>query len=111
MAGAAALIAVGLSLRLQRLCRLVQLRTFPQTDPCLHHPPRRPPADKQTFPREDVVGWYATGGEITDADMVIQRKVGAGWLPAFICMPAARHRLEPMAAVALRSARCLPAAL
>ena len=35
-----------------------------------------PPADKQPFPQEDVVGWYATGTEISDADMAIQRKVG-----------------------------------
>ena len=35
-----------------------------------------PPADKQTFPQQDVVGWYATGTEISDADMAIQRKVG-----------------------------------
>ncbi len=32
-------------------------------------------ADKQTFPQQDVVGWYATGSEITDVDMHIQRKV------------------------------------
>ncbi|KAL4439478.1 hypothetical protein ABPG77_008807 [Micractinium sp. CCAP 211/92] len=30
---------------------------------------------KQTFPQQDVVGWYATGGELTEADMHIQRKL------------------------------------
>jgi hypothetical protein len=40
-----------------------------------------PFADKQTFPQQDVVGWYATGAEITDNHMNIQRKVGAGCQP------------------------------
>ena len=35
-------------------------------------------ADKQTFPQLELAGWYATGTETTDADMIIQRKVGAG---------------------------------
>ncbi|EFN52982.1 hypothetical protein CHLNCDRAFT_58697 [Chlorella variabilis] len=30
---------------------------------------------KQTFPQQDVVGWYATGADTTDADMYIQRKL------------------------------------
>ncbi|KAL4437304.1 hypothetical protein ABPG75_004443 [Micractinium tetrahymenae] len=30
---------------------------------------------KQTFPQQDVVGWYATGAELTEADMQIQRKL------------------------------------
>ncbi|PSC73827.1 COP9 signalosome complex subunit 6a [Micractinium conductrix] len=30
---------------------------------------------KQTFPQQDVVGWYATGTELSDADMAIQRKL------------------------------------
>ncbi len=34
-----------------------------------------PHADKQTFPQQDMVGWYATGTDISDADMAIQRKV------------------------------------
>ncbi|KAI7842094.1 hypothetical protein COHA_004289 [Chlorella ohadii] len=30
---------------------------------------------KQTFPQQDMVGWYATGTDISDADMAIQRKL------------------------------------
>lgn len=32
-------------------------------------------ADKQVFPKLDIVGWYATGEEIQDDDMAIHRKV------------------------------------
>lgn len=32
-------------------------------------------ADKQVFPKLDIVGWYATGEGIQDADMAIHRKV------------------------------------
>jgi hypothetical protein len=41
-------------------------------------PPLLLPADKQTFPQQDVVGWYTTGADISDADMPIQRKVRGG---------------------------------
>lgn len=47
----------------------------------LYLPSSAPRADKQTFPQQDVVGWYATGAEITDNYMNIQRKVGAGCQP------------------------------
>ena len=42
------------------------------------------PVDKQVFPNLDVVGWYTTGSEITEADMQIHRKVG----PTSICAPS-----------------------
>lgn len=32
-------------------------------------------ADKQVFPKLDIVGWYATGEQIQDDDMAIHRKV------------------------------------
>lgn len=32
-------------------------------------------ADKQVFPKLDIVGWYATGEDIQEADMLIHRKV------------------------------------
>lgn len=32
-------------------------------------------ADKQVFPSLDIVGWYATGETVQEADMVIHRKV------------------------------------
>jgi hypothetical protein len=31
-------------------------------------------ADKQTFPRLDVIGWYATGTAVGVVEMDIQRK-------------------------------------
>ena len=42
------------------------------------------PADKQVFPNLDVVGWYTTGSEITEADMQIHRKVS----PALVSDPS-----------------------
>ena len=32
-------------------------------------------ADKQVFPNLDIVGWYATGEDVNEADMHIHRKV------------------------------------
>lgn len=37
-------------------------------------------ADKQVFPKLDIVGWYATGEEIGDDDMAIHRKVPFCWV-------------------------------
>lgn len=34
-----------------------------------------PPADKQVFPKLDVVGWYTTGSELTDQDQAVIQKV------------------------------------
>ena len=34
-------------------------------------------ADKQVFPTLDIVGWYATGEDVNEADMHIHRKVCA----------------------------------
>lgn len=58
------------------------------------------PADKQTFPQQDVVGWYATGGELTEADMHIQRKVRprrlcSTCLLSFALRRARRHPTQP----------------
>ena len=36
-------------------------------------------ADKQVFPKLDIVGWYATGEEVQETDMLIHRKAS---LPA-----------------------------
>lgn len=62
-------------------------------------------ADKQTFPQQDVVGWYATGVEVTDHHMHIQRKVGAGCRPGD-SDPAswASHSLRPFPALPRRHA-------
>lgn len=37
-------------------------------------------ADKQVFPKLDIVGWYATGEEIGDDDMAVHRKVPSCWV-------------------------------
>ncbi len=41
----------------------------------VRHKVRTLTADKQTFASLDVVGWYGTGAQATDADMIIHRKV------------------------------------
>jgi hypothetical protein len=35
-------------------------------------------ADKQTFSKLDVVGWYTTGEDLTPHDMEVNKTVG-GW--------------------------------
>lgn len=41
-------------------------------------------ADKQVFPKLDIVGWYATGEEIQDADMAIHKKVQSSMYLVFV---------------------------
>lgn len=45
----------------------------------IHFPPCQPlvPADKQVFPKLDLVGWYAAGpGGLLDDDLAIHSQVG-----------------------------------
>ena len=41
------------------------------------HRARPARADKKVFPKFDVVGWYATGAELQEADLDLQRTVRA----------------------------------
>ena len=52
------------------ICRQAGLSSAKQS----FKPP--PSADKQVFPGQDVVGWYATGANLGTHDMDIHRKVG-----------------------------------
>jgi hypothetical protein len=53
------------------------------------------------FPKQDVVGWYATGAEVQAHDMAVHKKVGARCTAAAMdAFPAARRRLT-------RRRRCL----
>ncbi len=48
-----------------------------QRRPLTHRlvPTARRHADKMVFPKLDLVGWYATGEEITDADVAVNQKI------------------------------------
>lgn len=37
------------------------------------------PADKQVFPKVDVLGWYVTGAAVEETHMQIHKRVGEEW--------------------------------